>query len=225
MFKIHDGGSDGRGFGSSPRHVVIADFRKELHSRMPVQIGEVPHSFSDPTGLLSDCHRRIEMFLGSLDAVARVMDCPLTEETRRALDSALRYFREAAPKHTADEEESLFPRLRQVHHPDVQSALARLDGLENDHRRAAPLHAEVESLGQKYLSKGSLPPADVEGFRKAVASLKSMYQQHIRVEDDVVFPVAAQLMSPIDRAAIAAEMASRRKVKLVTEIPYFRMQG
>jgi hypothetical protein len=33
---------------------------------MPVQIGAKAHSFSDPTGLLSDCHRRIEMFLGSL---------------------------------------------------------------------------------------------------------------------------------------------------------------
>jgi hypothetical protein len=31
---------------------------------MPVQIGAKTHNFSDPTGLLSDCHRRIEMFLG-----------------------------------------------------------------------------------------------------------------------------------------------------------------
>jgi hypothetical protein len=28
---------------------------------MPVQIGAKAHTFSDPTGLLSDCHRRIEM--------------------------------------------------------------------------------------------------------------------------------------------------------------------
>ena len=30
---------------------------------MPVQIGAPGHNFSDPTGLLSDGHRRIEMFL------------------------------------------------------------------------------------------------------------------------------------------------------------------
>ena len=197
MFKSHDAASDDRGLGSPTRRVVIADFRKELHSRMPVQIGEVPHSFSDPTGLMSDCHRRIEMFLGSLDAVARVMDCPLTDETRRALDSALRYFREAAPKHTADEEESLFPRLRQVHHPDVQSALARLEELENDHRWAARMHAEVESLGQQYLSKGSLPAAGSgRASAKRSPASQSMYQQHISVEDDVVFPVAARLIVP-----------------------------
>ena len=48
---------------------------------MPVQIGAQTHNFSDPTGLLSDCHRRIEMFLGSLEGVASVIDRPLTEET------------------------------------------------------------------------------------------------------------------------------------------------
>lgn len=189
---------------------------------MPVQIGAAAHSFSDPTGLLSDCHRRIEMFLGSLGAIAKVIDSPLTDETRRALDFALRYFREAAPKHNADEEESLFPRLRQLRHPDVQSALARLDELENDHRWAAPLHAEVEILGQRYLSKGSLSAGEAEEFREAVAKLTSMYQQHISVEDDVVFPLAAQLLSKAERAAIADEMASRRKVGLVTEIPRAR---
>jgi len=112
----------------------------------------------------------------------------------RALDSALRYFREAAPKHTSDEEESLFPRLRQVHHLDIQSALTRLDSLEEEHRRAAPLHAEIERLGQQCLSRGSLSPGEAEAFRSAVATLVSMYQQHIGVEDGLVFPLAARLL-------------------------------
>jgi len=187
---------------------------------MPVQIGAPTHDFSDPTGLLSDCHRRIEMFLGSLDAVARAIDRPLSDEAGQALDSALRYFREAAPKHTSDEEESLFPRLRQVHHPDIQSALTRLDSLEEEHRRAAPLHAEIERLGQQCLSRGSLSPGEAEAFRKAVATLVSMYQQHISVEDSLVFPLAARLLSQTDKAAIANEMATRRKVRLVTGIPH-----
>jgi len=190
---------------------------------MPVQIGAPTHDFSDPTGLLSDCHRHIEMFLGSLEAIARVIDRPLTDETRRARDSVLRYFREAAPKHTADEEESLFPRLREVRHPDVQSALTRLEVLEEDHRWAAPLHAQVESLGQRDLSRGPLSPADAEGFHKAVANLTSMYQQHISVEDDVVFPATARLLSSGEQATIAVEMATRRKMRLVTEILHVRM--
>ena len=74
-----------------------------------VQIGVKAHNFTDLTGLLSDCRRRVEMFLGMLVSVADVLDKPGTEETNRALESALRYFGQAAPKHTADEEVSLFP--------------------------------------------------------------------------------------------------------------------
>jgi hemerythrin-like domain-containing protein len=185
---------------------------------MPVQIGAPIHDFFDPTGLLSDCHRRIEMFLGSLDAVARGIDRHLPDEAIRALESALRYFREAAPKHTCDEEESLFPRLRQVHHPDVESALIKLDSLEQEHRRAAPLHAEIERLGQQCLSRGSLSTREAEAFRNAVTTLISMYKEHISVEDGLVFPLAARLLSRTDKAVIANEMASRRKVRLVTEM-------
>lgn len=105
---------------------------------MPVQIGATAHNFTDPAGLLSDCHRRVEMFLGVLTAVADRIDCPATNETRSALVSALRYFREAAPKHTADEELSLFPRLRKIDHPDIRSAFTQLDKLEAEHLWAEP---------------------------------------------------------------------------------------
>jgi hemerythrin-like domain-containing protein len=185
---------------------------------MPVQIGAKTHNFTDPTGLLSDCHRRIEMFLGTLEAVAGVIDGPATEETRRALESALRYFAETAPKHTADEEVSLFPRLRQILDPGIESAFSKLDQLEDEHRWAAPLHAEVDRLGVQYLSMGNLSSSEVDDFRKAVASLASMYKLHISVEDSLVFPLAARMLSDAEKMAIAEEMAGRRKVRVVTEI-------
>lgn len=183
---------------------------------MPVQIGAKTHNFDDPTGLLSDCHRRIEMFMGALQAVATLIDHPQTEETRSALATALRYFSEAAPKHTADEEESLFPRLRQMHQGELQSAISDLQNLEEEHRWAAPLHAEIERLGKQYLANASLSPAEVETFRAAVASLAAMYKRHISLEDSRVLPLAARLLSPADKMEIANEMAARRNVKLVT---------
>lgn len=185
---------------------------------MPVQIGTKTHNFADPTGLLSDCHRRVEMFLGALGAVAEVIDRPATEETHRALGSALHYFGQAAPKHTADEEQSLFPRLRQMHDPEIESAFSRLEQLEEEHRWAAPLHAEVERLGAQYLSTGSLSSSEVDVFRKAVASLASMYKRHIGVEGELIFPLAARLLTDADKSAIADEMASRRRVRLVTDL-------
>jgi iron-sulfur cluster repair protein YtfE (RIC family) len=134
------------------------------------------------------------MFLRSLEGVALVIDRLLTEEARTALESALRYFREGAPKHTADEEESLFPRLRQMLHPDVESAIEKLKPLEDDHCMAQALHAQVEELGQQCLSPGNLSPAEADAFRKAVASLVSIYKQHISIEDDFVFPLAHLLV-------------------------------
>ena len=140
---------------------------------MPVQIGARAHSFSDPTGLLSDCHRRIEMFLGSLQHVAEVIDRPLTDDARAVLESALRYFRESAPKHTADEEESLFPRLRELQDPEIEKALAALDALEADHRKANTLHAEIDTLGIRCLNQQYLPVREADRFRLAVSDLAS----------------------------------------------------
>lgn len=179
---------------------------------MPVQIGAKTHSFSEPTGLLSDCHRRIEMFLGSLQQVAVLMDRPLEDDARAAFDASLRYFREAAPKHTADEEESLFPRLRKVTHPEVDAAIKTLDPLEKEHQRADALHSEVDQLGRKCLSGTILSSEDVRRFRESIAELASIYKEHIRIEDEVVFPLAGKLLAAADKAAIAEEMAQRRKL-------------
>ncbi|MGE5110641.1 MAG: hemerythrin domain-containing protein [Acidobacteriaceae bacterium] len=182
---------------------------------MPVQIGAKTHSFTDPTGLLSDCHRRIETFLETLAAVGKVMHEPPSADTARALQTALVYFRQAAPKHTADEEESLFPRLRGREEAELKSALSTLDRLEKDHEAVSPLHAEVERLAETYLETGSLSASDVQAFQTAVARLQETYREHIRVEDFTVFPLAARLLSDSDKSAFAQEMAARRKVPLL----------
>jgi hemerythrin-like domain-containing protein len=179
---------------------------------MPVQIGATAPSFADPTRLLSDCHRRIEMFLGVLQAVAEVVENPLTEDARQSLQTALHYFREAAPHHTEDEEASLFPRMRMLKSAEVQTALHRLEGLEEDHHRAAPLHALVERLGAQCLHNGSLPALEAGEFRSAIAELMRMYAQHIEVEDNLVFPAAAKWLSTAEKDAVGREMAARRGV-------------
>ncbi len=181
---------------------------------MPVQIGANTHTFSDPTGLLSDCHRRIEMFVRTLQEVGKAIDQSPTPEIRQSLEAALQYFAHAAPKHTADEEASLFPRVRQVDSPEVRGAFSQLDELEEDHRKAEALHAEIERLGAKYLVQGSLNHTELLGYRSAVADLLGIYARHIKIEDEVVFPLADKVLSPDQKATIAAEMASRRDVEI-----------
>src|SRR3954471_19331998 len=178
---------------------------------MPVQIGATSHSFSNPTGLLADCHRRVEAFISALVAIASTCDRPLDDSHRHSLEAALKYFREAAPKHTADEEESLFPRLRKLSNPELDGAIAKLDTLEDDHRWAEPLHRAVDELGLIYLNRGMLADGESAQFRHAVTRLQQMYCTHIEVEEQLVFPVAAKLLSDEEKQVIAREMSARRK--------------
>lgn len=179
---------------------------------MPIQIGDKASNFSDPMGMMSDCHRRIEMFLNTLIAVAGMDGQQLAEGERRALDAALRYFREAAPKHTADEDESLFPRLRSA----SWSASVQLARLEQEHLWAVPLHAKVDQLGQQWLLDGRLEAEHADAFQSAVNELESMYRVHIEFEDNVLFPLATRVLSPAQRAKVAQEMADRRNLKTIS---------
>jgi hemerythrin-like domain-containing protein len=181
---------------------------------MPIVIGEKRESdFTDPIGLLGDCHRRIVRFLHVLVALAtQEKGGPLSDEQRTLLSTSLRYFREAAPKHTADEEESLFPRLRRLDSPDLDAVLARIDSLEQDHECADRSHAEVDRLGQLWLTNGRLSPDDALQLEHLVRQLDALYRHHIGQEDTEVFPFAARVLTPVDREAIGKEMATRRGI-------------
>ena len=109
----------------------------------------------------------------------------------------------------------LFPRLRQIQDAEIQSSFSQLEQLEEEHRWAAPLHAEIERLGIQYLLSRSLSDTEIGGFRSAVTRLASMYKQHVKIEDSVIFPLPERLLSQVEKMAIAEEMAHRRGTKMV----------
>lgn len=179
---------------------------------MPVRIGEQhQHGFDEPLGLLSDCHRRIEHFLSVLITVARqARGGALDAQQQAALDRALTYFRSAAPRHTEDEEQSLFPRMRASDDPRAREAMAAIDALEADHRAADAAHAEVDALGTRWLAEHQLPAQDHQRLVELLEKLQTLYRAHIAVEDANVFPLAGQVLSAEAKAQVGSEMASRR---------------
>jgi hemerythrin-like domain-containing protein len=179
---------------------------------MPITIGAKRESdFTDPIGMLGDCHRRIERFLNVLVVIAaQEKGGRLTEQHRTALATSLRYFREAAPKHTADEEESLFPRLRQLRHAGSHAILTRIEALEQDHECAGKVHDEVDRLGQLWLTMGHLSTKEAAQLSTLLDQLAKLYRSHIAIEDTEVFPFAASVLPPSDRESVGAEMATRR---------------
>lgn len=181
------------------------------------------HTFSEPLGLLSDCHRRVEKFLGVIHKVAeQAKGGALGAEQRAGLETALRYFRQAAPMHTADEEASLFPRMRACGSPEVAAALAQIEGLESDHKVADAAHKIVDDLSQRWLDAGTLKAGDAAELLRQAQSLVDIYREHIALEDDVIFPLAGRALDGESLAAVGREMAERRGLDPVTPSPIGR---
>lgn len=182
---------------------------------MGIQIGQKPSpTFQQPLELLSDCHRRIENFLRALIVVTeQASGGALDERQREALQTALRYFREAAPKHTADEEESLFPRMRALDDNAAREAFEKIRQLEADHETANRGHELVEQIGEKWLRDNSLSVADVELLLTTLRALREIYDRHIAVEDNEIFPFAAKLLDGKQLSEVGREMAERRGQK------------
>jgi hemerythrin-like domain-containing protein len=179
-----------------------------------IQIGApLAHDFSNPLGVMSDCHRRIEHFLHLLIVVTeQAHGGSLSAEQRDAMEVALRYFEEAEPKHTADEEESLFPRLRASRHPRAPEALALVDVLAHDHQVAQMLHARVGGLAHRWLADGRLPTAAARELAEHLDALAAIYRTHIPVEDGELLPLARSILDASDTATLGHEMAARRGI-------------
>ncbi|MFA9478742.1 hemerythrin domain-containing protein [Phycisphaerales bacterium AB-hyl4] len=177
--------------------------------------------FDEPIRVLMDCHRRIEKFLSLLLRVAD--ECrgeAMGSEYREAAESALRYFANAAPHHTADEEQSLFPALRRhADDPRVAEALRRIALLEADHDKADAAHARVAELMQRWLDEGTLPAAPLAELRETLATLHATYVRHIAEEDEVIFPLAAEVLAREVLIDVGRSMANRRGIEPNTTGP------
>lgn len=188
---------------------------------MPVTIGTARESnFANPLGLLTDCHRRIERFLGVLVRVAaEAREGPLNAKRRRAMEAALSYFHRAAPLHTADEEEDLFPELRRVKRPDIEQIVARVSQLESEHSIATAWHHQVHDIGERWLRHNYLLPKEAVELKTILTSLTELYRGHIAVEESEIFPAAEEALSAFEKEAIGRRMAHRRGARFIVGAP------
>jgi hemerythrin-like domain-containing protein len=179
-----------------------------------IQIGAArDHGFHEPLGLLSDCHRRIEHFLHVLVEVDRQASGGPLGDYRRALEGALTYFETAAPTHTADEEESLFPRLRASGDAAAHRALGLVERLARDHEAANTHHAAVNGLVRRWLDDDRLEPDAAAALGAHLSALRRLYEAHIAAEDHDLFPAAARVLDRQTLREIGREMAARRRVR------------
>lgn len=159
--------------------------------------------FDQPFELLDACHRRVERTLGLLARLAAHLPAHGADAAaRQAATDVLRYFDLAAPLHHEDEERHLLPRLRAAGH----AALAE---------RVAADHAQMGAAWR--VLRAAL--AEIEAGRVPAAfdpaPFAALYAEHLRLEDDEVYPAARPLLAGDALAAMADEMAQRRGVRPV----------
>lgn len=168
---------------------------------MLVNLGGPPKA-ETLVGLLLECHERIRRFSRLAVELSRRADLP-AGEVGDACARCERYFSEALPLHVADEEDSLLPRLRghavdaalatmhaqhEAHHPVLVELLTALRQLR-EAPSSAPCRARLGAVAQRAVTD---------------------FEQHLTLEEQVLFPVVAALPAEA-QAQVVAELRARRR--------------
>ncbi len=173
--------------------------------------------FSKPLDFLFHCHQNIAANLEALrraTAELHKKDESGLGDTLARIDTILIGLTSAGKKHTADEEESLFPRLRQYKDEVVSEVFEVLEQLEAQHRRAASIEKSLGRLVETLHADDAPDENKIALFGDLGESLYELYKPHIQIENEFVFPAAAKILSRDDQLAMGGEIYERRKVRI-----------
>lgn len=179
---------------------------------IPLQV-----DFSKPLDILFQCHQKIAANLEALRRAAEALRNP--DETPipdvfDTINTVFTHFLTAGIKHTADEEQSLFPRMRGYGTQIVSDVFSVVDQLEDQHRRAASIEKSLNQLFIGMLADSELDNNKVELFSDLSESIYDLYRPHIQMENEFVFPAAGRILSPEELFDVGKEMYQRRQPKI-----------
>ena len=158
----------------------------------------------DAFSILSTCHEHIGERLDALARIGRDLSASgsFGEPQMAGLGDVLAFMDTAIPIHSADEEQTLFPVLRR------QPAFAGTDGTPMD-----CMEAEHEDHGRLLAGlKAAIVKRDATAAADLIQRIVNAYRDHIRKEEEVLYPMARHLLS--DAAVIAGmteDMRARRR--------------
>jgi iron-sulfur cluster repair protein YtfE (RIC family) len=181
---------------------------------MLVSLGKRPASNSDhPADILLACHARIRGFMATARAIA-TRDDATADALRESARAVVRYFRVALPRHSADEDESIAPRMK-GRDPGVDEVFATVSA---EHRGLEATLATMCEL----LDAIAQNPAGRVTHRDALLALldelDARWVRHLGLEESVLIPAMRQLATA-DLDSIRAEMRARRADDFSAEDP------
>lgn len=163
--------------------------------------------FDDPFGMLEACHGRVQRMLGLLDKLrAHLLKKGCDDDARQAARDVMRYFDVAGPAHHADEEKHVFTVLLAA-----GRLVAEVQRLQRDHVEFEAAWARVRPALAR-VADGSWTGYSMHE-EAALSSFASIYERHLPLEEDVVFPAAREWMDAARLDIMGREMAGRRGLR------------
>jgi len=167
--------------------------------------------FIEPMNHLYDSHRDIRHFLAVIaDALQQTGGAALTPTQWYDLAVAIIYFETEAVTHTADEEKSVFPRLRASRDTAARVMVHQIAKLKREHREAGRRLRAVNALLRRWLANGALQATDARYLRRHVTAVQAIFTRHFACEDEELFPLARRIFSMHQIREIEQEMVARR---------------
>jgi hemerythrin-like domain-containing protein len=171
-----------------------------------IQIGGgLPPVSDQPLDHLVACHDRILERIRTFERVGESLESD-SEAALEALSRALHFMDVSGRLHTVDEEESVFPRMRQHL---AESDRAYLDSLETQHREKEQVYAELKSLAKDL--RQSVTPERAARYRSLATRLAELYRSHIESENTLLVALGRKCLEESELSAIRNEMKARRR--------------
>jgi pyridoxamine 5'-phosphate oxidase len=166
--------------------------------------------FDQPIAVLKHCHDKIRKNLQTLQKLpAHLQALGADDEAQKAAIAVLRYFRDAAPNHHADEEEDLLPMLQETATGEDKQLLDALQPqIIDEHHEMDLIWAKLASQLEAIVSTQgtSLDANDTEQFA-------ALYTAHMEKEEGNIAPMAKRLFSGAQMQQLGNAMRKRRNIE------------
>lgn len=163
---------------------------------------------SGPVEMLQECHHRIRHFVQLSRTLAEAQQAPLAQ-VAEAADHIFRYFSQSLPLHEADENETLFPRVRKYSEygsPLREAAKAMVE----QHHAIEELVFELAAVCGAVRREPERLPALSSQLQHTSEALDHVFSAHLHMEETVIFPALAQFPAE-ELKAMTNEMQRRRQ--------------
>jgi len=165
--------------------------------------------FDQPIAVLKHCHDKIRKNLQTLQKLPAHLEAHgADDEAQKAASAVLRYFRDAAPNHHADEEEDLLPMLQGTAQGDDKHLLDTLQPqILDEHKQMDLIWVKLEAQLDAIVSRQNpaLDAADAEQFA-------ALYTAHMEKEEGNIAPMAKRLFSDAQMQQLGNAMRARRTI-------------